>query len=285
MGLFGMRAPDAIGQGNHSSGGQGRSRWVAVVSLAEAGPRPLFSIYGGCAWGAWGARRRSDLGRLACSMKGFLLGLIVAAIAVAGYLYWKEHAAMLEARPTVAADAGVQAARPVKEKRRRRRGAHLVRASSSSSSSSSPVADRGRGESAPPLEPEPEPVKLSPVDLKLVAQGDDLSRPDVQRFDMSDDSGTHELSKDEIDDRFRARQDDVLACISRARPDEETYVPGRVTVKFRIQRAGTVRGVKVEAPAILMKGGLYGCLKSVVGGIRFPPSNSSQILSYPFSLS
>jgi hypothetical protein len=58
-----------------------------------------------------------------------------------------------------------------------------------------------------------------------------------------------------------------------------------VTIKFRIQRAGTVRGVRVEAPAILMKGGLYGCVRGVVGRLRFPSSGSSQIVSYPFSLS
>ena len=57
-----------------------------------------------------------------------------------------------------------------------------------------------------------------------------------------------------------------------------------MTVKFRIQRTGNVRGVRVEAPAILQKGGLTGCIRGVVGGLRFPPSNGSQIVSYPFSL-
>jgi hypothetical protein len=56
-------------------------------------------------------------------------------------------------------------------------------------------------------------------------------------------------------------------------------------VKFRIQRAGTVRGVRVDAPAILQRGGLTGCIKGVLGGLRFPPSNGSQVVSYPFSLS
>jgi hypothetical protein len=212
-------------------------------------------------------------------MKGFLLGLVVAALGFGGYFLWKERAAAPVPKGLGPGDASAQV-KPIKEKKRRRRGAHLVR----SVASGSPT-DRGRVEAAPPLEPEPEPIKLSASDLRLVAQGDDLSRPDVQKFDFSDDSGTHELSQDDIDDRFRARQDDILGCIFRARPDEETYVPGRVTVKFRIQRAGTVRGVKVEAPSILMKAGLYGCIKGVVGGIRFPPSNSSQILTYPFSLS
>ena len=127
------------------------------------------------------------------------------------------------------------------------------------------------------MEAEPEPIKLSASDLKLVSQGDDLSRPDVVRLgDATDDSGSHELSQDEIDARFRPKEEAILSCIMRARPDEDSYVPGRVTVKFRIQRTGNVRGVRVEAPAILHKGGLYSCLKGVVGGIRFPPSKAAR---------
>ena len=62
-------------------------------------------------------------------------------------------------------------------------------------------------------------------------------------------------------------------------------MPGLVNVKFRIQRSGTVRGVRVEAPSILQKGGLYGCVQGVVERLRFPPSGSSQIVTYPFRLS
>jgi hypothetical protein len=211
-------------------------------------------------------------------MRGFLLGLVVAAVGFGGYMFWKGH----WWAPT-AVDAPADAGAPVKEvrdqKKKRRRGALRV--------ASEDGTGRGRtGQAAAPaIEPEPEPIRLSPADLKLVSQGDDLSRPDVIRMgDATDDSGSHELSQDEIDGRFRAKEDAILGCISRARPDEETYVPGRVTVKFRIQRSGNVRGVRVEGPAILQKGGLYGCVKGVVGGIRFPPSNGSQIVSYPFSL-
>jgi len=42
--------------------------------------------------------------------------------------------------------------------------------------------------------------------------------------------------------------------------------------------------VQVEAPVILHKGGLTGCIKRVVGGLRFPASNMSQVITYPFSL-
>jgi hypothetical protein len=245
-------------------------------------------------------------------MKGFLLGVIVAGLGFGGYTYWKQRSGGAARAPLIA-DAGV-VAKDVKEKRKkRRRGA--LRLARNDTFTASPMGTASPTDSpremsateAPPLgeappgqrraaaaprapapmpaPPEPEPVKLSAADLRMVSQGDDLGRPDVLRLDMSkDDSGSHELTQDEIDARFRAKEDAVLSCIARARPDEETWVPGRVTVKFRIQRSGNVRGVRVEAPAILQKGGLYGCIKGVVGGIRFPPSNGSQVVSYPFSL-
>jgi hypothetical protein len=147
-------------------------------------------------------------------------------------------------------------------------------------SSPSPAPSGGRRQ---PIA-EPEPVKLRAADLKIVWQGEDLSRPENQRLDFSKDAVGRELSEDEIDARFRTKEDAVLGCVARARPDEYTFVPGRVTVRFRIQRTGAVKGVQVEAPVILHKGGLTGCIKGVVGGLRFPASNMSQVITYPFSL-
>jgi len=131
---------------------------------------------------------------------------------------------------------------------------------------------------------EPEPIKLRPADLKMVWQGEDLSRPEGMTLDFSKDAVGHELSQDEIDARFRTKEAAVISCVTRAHPDASTYVPGHVTVKFRIQRTGTVKGVQVEAPVILHRGGLTGCIKGVVGSLRFPASNMSQVITYPFSL-
>ncbi len=217
-------------------------------------------------------------------MKGFFLGLLVAVAAYGGYTYWKD----LNRHPTPAVHGGADGGSPAREaherKKHRRRGAMRV----ARAEGSAPAAPGGAPRVAlppPPIENEPEPVKLSPSDLKLVSQGDDLARPDVVHLgDATDDSGSRELNQDDIDLRFRAKEEAILDCIAHARPDEETYVPGRVTVKFRIQRTGNVRGVRVEAPAILQKGGLTGCVRGVVGGLRFPPSSGSQIVSYPFSL-
>ena len=148
-------------------------------------------------------------------------------------------------------------------------------------SSPAPAPSGGRRQ---PVVDEPEPVKLRPADLKIIWQGEDLSRAETVRLDFSKDAVGRELSQDEIDARFRTKEDAVLACVARARPDEYTFVPGRITVRFRIQRAGAVKGVQVEAPVILHKGGLTGCISRVVSGLRFPASNMSQVISYPFSL-
>lgn len=131
---------------------------------------------------------------------------------------------------------------------------------------------------------EPPPVKLRPADLRIVWQGEDLSRADTQRLDFSNDSGGHELTDGEIDARFRTKEDAVLACVARSRPPGDPDIPGRVTVKFRILPTGAVKGVQVEAPVILHKGGLTGCIRNVMNSLRFPKSGMGQVVSFPFSL-
>jgi len=203
-------------------------------------------------------------------MRGFLLGLLVAGLVFAGYLGWTRYRSAPSGHQQ--AQHSTDAGAPGKKKRRRGRGAvRLARA-----------GDRG---GRPEGEPEPEPVHLSPADLRMLAQGDDLNRPDVIRMDFADVKETRELTQEDIDVLFRPQEGAILDCISSSRPDPDSYVPGRVTIKFRIQRAGTVRGVRVEAPAVLQRGGLYECVKRVVAGLRFPAAGSSQVVMYPFSLS
>jgi hypothetical protein len=208
-------------------------------------------------------------------MKGFVLGLLVAALGFAGYFFWKSREAP-QPKTITAVDGGA----PSKHRRKRRSAARISRVRPDGDRSNRTVA-----EAEPEPEPEPEPIKLSAADRKMVAQGDDLGRPEIVRMDMSDSHDVAELSQDDIDHGFRAQEDAILDCISRARPDPEAYLPGLVNVKFRIQRAGAIKGVRVEAPAVLQKGGLYSCIKGVVERIRFPASGSSQIVTYPFRLS
>jgi hypothetical protein len=202
-------------------------------------------------------------------MRGFLLGLLVAGLGIAAYLFWQQSRSGSSTVVVGSPDAGPRTV--AKKARRHPRGVARI-------------AREAPGE-MPPAESEVEPVRLSAGDLRQVAQGDDLSRPDVLRLDMSNDKELPELSQDQIDERFRAEESAILECITRSRPDPETYVPGKVTVKFRIQRAGTVRGVRVEAPSVLQRNGLFECIKGVVGRLRFPAAGTSQIISYPFRLS
>jgi hypothetical protein len=257
-------------------------------------------------------------------MKGFLLLLVLAAAGLAGVLYWRRSLQAPRAPVVAAAGEPAKDGKERRRRRRRgarrlaRNDVFVASAPSGEGTSPASPAVAPPPEDRAPLAPggsttteappsevfgalspspapapsggwrqpvdEPEPVKLRAADLKIVWQGEDLSRPEAVRLDFSNDAGGHELSQDEIDARFRAKEDAVLGCIARARPDQDTYVPGRVTVRFRIQRTGAVKGVQVEAPVILHKGGLTGCIKGVVGGLRFPASNMSQVITYPFSL-
>lgn len=182
-------------------------------------------------------------------MRNFILGFLTAS-ALAGLLWWwKSRPEPTEVVVTLTPDGGA-----VADKRRRHR---------------TPAAN-----GAP---------ALHPGDLRPVTEGDDLSSPDV--INMAESGGGEgELSQDLVDDRFKARQSEILGCIDKARPSPDAPVTGKVTVKFRIQRTGSVRGVRVEAPSILMKNGLYHCVRPVVTGLHFPSSGQSLVLTYPFQL-
>ncbi len=203
-------------------------------------------------------------------MKGFVLGLLVASVGWVGgfYVYQARQAALRAEAPELSAETPAVSAKPARKGRRRAAGG----------ARDSLSAGEPGGSEAPER-------KLTASELRPASRGDDLSRPDVLSLDMGDNNAAPELSEEEIDQRFRDRQDAILDCIDKARPDDQTYVPGRVTVQFRIQRTGQVRGVRVEAPSILQAGGLYSCVKSVVMGLRFPPSSGSQVVTFPFALS
>lgn len=182
-------------------------------------------------------------------MRNFVLGFLTAS-ALAGLLYWwKTRPAPAETVVAFTPDGGA-----VVDKRHRHR---------TSAANGAPT--------------------LHPGDLRPVTEGDDLSSPDV--INMAESGGSEgELSQDLVDERFHARQGDILGCIDKARPSPDAPVTGKVTIKFRIQRSGSVRGVRVEAPAILMKNGLYHCVRPIVAGLRFPSSGQSLVLTYPFQL-
>ena len=90
-------------------------------------------------------------------MKGFFLGLLVAALAFGGYLFW-QHQRGQAARPVVASADSSPAPATRKPKRRARGAVRVARA---------PAAPAA----AEASEPEPEPVRLSAADSAFGGPG------------------------------------------------------------------------------------------------------------------
>jgi hypothetical protein len=144
-----------------------------------------------------------------------------------------------------------------------------------------PQKRRSRPPRSPRSEEERPQIVLKPGDLKPATVGDNLARTEV--IDLTrDEGGERELSQDDIDRVFQPAQSSIVACIDEARGEAD--LAGRMTVSFRIQRSGQVSGVRLEAPSYLVHRGLYGCVRPVVLGLRFPPSSRGQVVSYPFTL-
>ena len=121
-----------------------------------------------------------------------------------------------------------------------------------------------------------------PAELKAQARGPSLSGTEViAAGDISE--GAKELSQAQVDARFNALRGRIVACIDRARGDWDIR-QGEVKVAFRLERTGKVSRVKVTAPAVMQRGDIYGCIKPLVTGLRFPPSGRTLVMSYPFSL-
>jgi len=216
---------------------------------------------------------RNPAGRTgSIGVKGFLLGLLVAALAFGGYLFW-QHQRGQAARPAVVtADTGPTPT--LKKAKRRGRG---------------PCVWRGRLPrlqrlSRPrPASPNPEPVRLSAADLRSVAQGDDLSTPDVLRLDMSNDKELPELSPGP--DRRALPQRGTRNSCRASRTHvliRKPYVPGRVTIKFASSAPARCAGCASRRRPSCRRADSLAAIKGVVGRLRFPPAGTSPDSQLPF---
>lgn len=233
-------------------------------------------------------------------MRQFLLGfLTAAALAGAGYHVYLRKPAI---DPCLACGTGttclagmcvvptVPVGVPAKKKPTgaRRPASQATGPVASASGTSPAVAGDGQGgESEPPdpgPPPPPPPPVLRPEEKRLVSVGDKLNGTEVLSFtDAEKAAGAErELSQEDIDRVFRAKQGAILSCIDTARGD--ALIDSRVTVEFRIRRTGEVVGARLEAPAYLMNHGLNDCIRPLVMGLRFPISTRAQVVTYPFSL-
>jgi hypothetical protein len=141
---------------------------------------------------------------------------------------------------------------------------------------------RRRRHAAGPGAATPE-VTLRPGDEKMTAQGDALGRP--ERIDLSKEAkdDERELSQEDLDRVVHAAEPQISRCITDALGDAPLET-GRVEIGLRVERSGEVKRLRVEAPALLVRQGLYRCLRGVVGALRFPASGGASVVTYPFEL-
>lgn len=202
---------------------------------------------------------------------GLLLGL-GALGALLGYQYLQQQRDPCLARcgpETVCEDGICQVEVEDKKKgkkRRRRRGRRRQRRK---------VVATATAPDAPSAK-QPTAADLAPVTRGPRLQG-------VDRLKFGEDDGTTELSTEEVTKRFRRLDGKILGCIDRARGDYE-ITAGKVTVGFRVERAGHIQKVRVTAPALMQRGGLSACVSPLVRGLRFRRSSRALVMTYPYAL-
>jgi hypothetical protein len=125
-------------------------------------------------------------------------------------------------------------------------------------------------------------LHLQPGDEKMVSQGDALGRPEHIDLSKPDDPNAKELGEDELDQKLR-NHGGIRQCISDAIGDWPLET-AKVVVGLRIEKDGKVSRVRVEAPALLQRNGLYRCIKNVLGTVRFSNSGGASVATYDYSV-
>jgi hypothetical protein len=202
-------------------------------------------------------------------MARFLAGLLVGVLLGAGGAYFVFG--RKKAEPTIAAapaaDAGV--ADPA-GKKKKGRGRGLGGAGHRAGD----VGDEGGDEPIP---------ELSAADLAPGAEGDALKARDTNLDLGAGGAEVRDLSQGEIDGTFGGAASGITSCITAARG--AAPVTGTISVGLVVGPDGRVVKSRVEAPAWLLRHGLYRCVRREVSGLRFPAAGKDTVVTVPFNLS
>ena len=211
---------------------------------------------------------------------GLLMGLLLLG-AYAGYQWYRgsldpclercsDGTECQEGLCVASADEDRDKVKPRKKKRRRRRWRRRRKRAPSTTSGTvdTPAEETLR--------------KVSAADLKSTSKGPSLRRTDYIKMEAGGGT-TRELSSAEIDAKVRRLDPRIVGCIDSARGDHDLQ-QGKVVVAFRIERSGRVDKVRVSAPRLLQRAGLYRCLAPRIRSLRFGKSARSLIMTYPYAL-
>ncbi len=197
---------------------------------------------------------------------GMLIGLLLGG--GGGYLVFGRGAGQPVAQ-AASADAGV-AADPGAKNAKKKKGKPGGRR---------PGGGVAGGEGDYSDEPIPE---LSAGDLAPGAEGDSL-KPRPRDVDLSAEGGeVRDLSQAEIDGTFGQAAAGITDCITQTRGPAP--VTGRISVGLIVGPDGKVARSRVEAPAYLLRKGLYRCVRREVGSLRFPAVGRDTVVTVPFDL-
>jgi hypothetical protein len=126
--------------------------------------------------------------------------------------------------------------------------------------------------SGPPL------IQLGAADRALEWRGDDVSPP-PRKIDMSSDSRA--LSDDEIRSTISAQSGPAQQCVMQGATN--TDLKGTITVKLVVDEHGRVAREKLQAPHYLFEHGLLACMRSALGGMRFPATGMPTLVTMPIN--
>ncbi len=204
-------------------------------------------------------------------MRGFIVGLLLGVLGVAGHTYYLRHQASKDpclgrcGDGTVCVKAKCAAAEPkaaLKKKRSRRRRR--------------PRRSRSPGRSL---------KKPTAAQLRAGRGGSALGKIDYVNMAGELGGSARELSRAEVSAKVRRVDNDIIRCIQRAsRGYDLSGRKVRVEVGFRIERSGGVKKVQLKAPRLLLSQGLLGCIRPLVKALVFPESARALVMRYPYAL-
>lgn len=212
----------------------------------------------------------------------FFLGLLAGLVALGGYVGYdqyrrsKDPCLGLCGEGTECQDKQCLAVedevKPNKRRRRkrRRRGWRRRRRGGKTAANNTNTVDQ------------PTTKKPTAADLRRVTQGPSLKQTEYIDATKSGGGG-RELSTEEIMAKVRRSDRRIIACIDKARGDYELSGV-RISVGFRVERAGQIKKVRISAPAVLMRGGLGACIRGILTGLSFPRSTRAAIMTIPYKL-
>src|SRR5580704_12102677 len=192
---------------------------------------------------------------------------------------WASHDTPPPELPVVAAapvDAGV--AKP-KHKHGPRRPGHAPAANGSTQSGDeSGWGDSGGGDDTPIVQL----VQLSAADRVLEWRGDDTSRP-PQKIDMANGTESRSLDDGEIRSTIDSQSGPAQSCVMAGATN--TDLKGTITIKLVVDGNGRVIKSKVQAFHYMFEHGLLGCMQRAVGGMKFPATGTSTLVTMPVNFS